>query len=208
MIALKGSFGFVPILPLVSVGRSLEDEEVTKDDSADVLLLVSGISQVPTTSTWSPSLSVPPRSCDWVPGTWTARRLPLSWARISLFLRSSEAPGRDLLAGVDRLDGDQAVDLVRLRDRARHDTAPCHVLDTERVPVRHSGAGSSEGDVVRSDIDRNSLLAVLDGSLVVRDVERRQESSDDRKRHGDSDIADSVRHCTRLSLCWIDLFDE
>src|SRR5262245_49043692 len=42
--------------------------------------LVSGISQVPRTSTRSPSFSVPFRSCVALPGTCRARRLPLSWA--------------------------------------------------------------------------------------------------------------------------------
>ena len=111
-----------------------------------------------------------------------------------LLLRGAEAPGRDLLARVDGLDGDQVVDLVRLRDRTRDHAPPRHVLDAQHVALCNVRAGGSERDVVRGDVDGNLLLALLDVSLVVRDVKRRQQGGDDRKRDRDADVAKSICH--------------
>src|SRR5262249_37399899 len=58
----------------------------------------------------------------------------------------AEALGRDLLARERRLRGDQRLDLVRARDRARNDTAPRHLRRGHLA--RGVGAGCADRDVV------------------------------------------------------------
>ena len=111
---------------------------------------------------------------------------------------AGEAAERDLLAGVDLLRDQERANLVGARDRAGDDGALHDVLDVSIMLFADDvGAGCPLRDVVRRDVDLDGALALADVTLVVRDVERRQQRRDERKRNGDGDVADAVGHSRR-----------
>src|SRR5215218_2242012 len=105
-----------------------------------------------------------------------------------------EPAQRHLLALVELLGCDQLRDLVRLRDRSRHDVPPGDLDGLQQVPVADLAAGRADRDLSRGHVYRDELLAGLDAVLVIRDVEDRQQRSQDGERHRDPDISNSVTH--------------
>src|SRR5438552_7326083 len=80
-----------------------------------------------------------------------------------------EALSGDLLAREGLLRGDEALDLVRTRDRPRHDTPPGHLRRGDHA--LGVGAGGADRDVVLGDEHRHMVLAPLNMTFVIRHVE-------------------------------------
>ena len=128
--------------------RRLQDEQVAKDDArSGCLELTAELDRRHNVH----AIAILQRAVEElvvVSGQLEGTKIALQLGPDPLFLRGAETAGRDLLAGVDRLDGDELVDLPRLRDRSRDDAPSRYVLHAQHVAVGHVGTWSSEGDVV------------------------------------------------------------
>src|SRR5205085_2411606 len=105
-----------------------------------------------------------------------------------------EPAERDLLARVDVLGRDQGQNLLRARDRARNDGALYDGRGGHPAVRDEVGTGSTRGDVPLRDEHLHGGLALLDVTLVVGDVERRQQRRDEREADCDCDVANTVGH--------------
>src|SRR6185503_12750141 len=117
--------------------RSIEDEDVAQNDARDLLVLDSG--QLPGADHVDvvTGRQRPDEKLVRVAGDLERAEVSGDLRPDALLLLGAEAQERDLLAGVDRLRGDLAREILRLHDRAWGNSG-----------LRHLGTRELSGDVV------------------------------------------------------------
>ena len=118
----------------VAAAGGVQHEHVACDVARRRSRLQSPVLRFAITSTWSPSLERPREQLVGVPGSETARNGAVQLGADALLLMRCEAAERDLLAGVDRLRGEQGLHWSVL-EIAPGTTVRC---TTSVVPIRRA----------------------------------------------------------------------